>query len=65
LQIGARFGELLGGTMEQTNMWIGPLNNLAIKFKHKPQDAVRRRMLGPEIERVIFDICHTQFLPTP
>jgi hypothetical protein len=51
--------------MEQTNMWIGPLNNLAIKFKHKPQDAVRRRMLGPEVERVIFDICHAQFLPTP
>jgi hypothetical protein len=35
LNVGARLGEFLGGAMQQTDMRIGPLNDLAIKLKHQ------------------------------
>jgi hypothetical protein len=36
--------------MQQTDMRIDALHNLAIELEHKAQYAVRRRMLGPEID---------------
>src|SRR5262249_17182726 len=34
-------------------MWIHSLHNFAVQLQHKPQHAVRRRMLRPEIDREI------------
>ena len=42
--------QLLGAAMEKPDMRIDALHNLAIELEHKAQYAVRRRMLGPEIE---------------
>jgi hypothetical protein len=36
--------------MEKPDMRIDALHNLAIELEHKAQYAVRRRVLGPEIE---------------
>ncbi len=36
-------------------MRVEPFDNLAVQFHHQPQHAVRRRMLWPEIDRVILD----------
>jgi hypothetical protein len=42
--------QLLGAAMEKPDMRIDALHNLAIELEHKAQYAVRRRVLGPEIE---------------
>ena len=34
-------------------MRVHALDNLAVKLQHKAQHAVRRRVLGPEIDREI------------
>ena len=35
---------------------LGPLDDLAIHFEDQPHDAVRRRMLRPEIHHVVLDV---------
>ena len=47
LQIRTRFGELLGRTMQQPDMRVGTLDDLAVELEHQTQHAMRRRMLGP------------------
>ncbi len=42
--------------MQQADMRIGLLNDLAIELEHQAQHAVRGRMLRPEIHRVISDL---------
>jgi hypothetical protein len=37
---------------------IGALDDLAVEFEHQPQHTVRRRMLGPEVQRVVLDLGH-------
>src|SRR5690606_8658965 len=56
--------ELLGGPLQQTNVRIGPLHDLAVELEHQPQHPVRRRMLRSEIERVILDVRHDAYSPT-
>src|SRR5262245_51737509 len=53
LQIGFVLDQLLGAAMKQADMRIDPLHHPAVEFKREPQDAVRRRMLGAEIDREI------------
>lgn len=36
--------------MEQTNMGVHPLNHFAVKLEHQAQNAVRSRVLRPEID---------------
>jgi hypothetical protein len=44
------FDQFFGSAMEQTDVRIDTLDNLAIKFQHKSKYAVGRRMLGAEID---------------
>ncbi len=50
LQIGLLLDQLLGAAMQQPDMRIDALDDLAVKLQHEAQHAVRRRMLRPEID---------------
>ena len=56
LKVGLVFAQLFGAAVEQADMRVDPLDDLAVELEHQPQHAVRGRMLGPEIDRVIGDI---------
>ena len=43
-------------------MRISALDDFAVKLKHQAEHAVRGRVLGTKIERVVFDFSHV-FLP--
>jgi hypothetical protein len=43
LQEGARLGQLLGAAMQQADVRVGALDDLAVEFQHQAQHAVRRR----------------------
>ena len=58
LQERAGLGELLGRAVQQPDVRIRALDHLAIELEYKAQHAVGRRMLRPEIQRVVLDICH-------
>jgi hypothetical protein len=66
LNVGFVFYEFFRAAMEQTDMRIGALDDLAFHFKHKTQNAVRGRVLRPEIHgvgtdlRFVFDFCFGQ-----
>ncbi len=55
LEIGFIFDQLFGAAVEQADMRIEPLDDLAVQLHHQPQHAVRGRVLGAEIDRVILD----------
>src|SRR5581483_12407762 len=50
LQIRLLLDEFFSPPMQQTNMRVDTLDDLAIEFEHEAQHAVRRRMLRPEID---------------
>ena len=50
LQIGLVLDQLLGAAMQQADMRIDALDDLAVELQHQAQHAVRRRMLRPEID---------------
>ena len=50
LQIGLVLDQLLGAAMQQADMRIDALDNLAVEFQHQAQHAVGRRMLRAEID---------------
>ena len=56
LEIGLVFAELLGAAVEQADMRVDPLDDLAVQLEDQPQNAVRGRVLGAEIDRVIGDV---------
>src|ERR1043166_2793180 len=56
LQIGFVFDQLFGAAVQETDMGVGALDDLAVHLEHQPHDAVRRRMLRPEIHREIADL---------
>ena len=51
-------GELLGGAVQQADVRVGALDDLAVELEHQAQHAVRRRMLRPEVQRVVADLSH-------
>ena len=51
LEVGARLHQLLGAAMEQPDMRIDALDDLAVEFEHEAQDAVGCGMLRPEVDR--------------
>ena len=53
LQIGLVLDQLFSAAMEQANMRIDALDNLAIKFQDEAQNAMRRGVLRPKIYREI------------
>jgi hypothetical protein len=57
-----RLGQFLGGTMQQADVRVCLLNNLAFQLQHQAEHTVRRRMLRTEVHRVALDLSH---LPNP
>ena len=49
------FDQLLSAAMQKTNVRIDARNDLAVELEHKAQNAVGRRVLGPEIDGEIAD----------
>ena len=64
LVIGFRFGKLFRGAMQQTNVRVSLLNNLAVHLEHQAQYAVRRRVLRTEVHREILDLSHCPVRPS-
>src|SRR6476469_2868715 len=50
LEIGLVLDQLLGAAMEQPDMRIDAFDNLAVELEHEAQQAVRGRVLRPEID---------------
>ncbi len=51
-------GELLGAAVQQPDVRVGFLNDLAVHFEHQAQHAVRGRMLRTEVHRVVANLSH-------
>jgi hypothetical protein len=61
LQIGLVLDQLLGAAVEQADVRVNALDNLAVEFKHQAQHAMGRRMLRPEVDGEVAQIvCHLQ-----
>jgi ribosomal protein S18 acetylase RimI-like enzyme len=50
LVVGLALGQFLGGTVQQADMRIGALDDLAVHLQDQTQHAVGRRVLGTEIQ---------------
>src|SRR5262249_21476115 len=50
LQIGLVLDQFLGAAMQQSDMRIDPFDHFAVKLQNQSQNAVRCRMLRPEID---------------
>src|SRR5207253_2863104 len=50
LQIGLVLDQLFGAAMQEADVRIDPLDNLAVKLEHKPEHAMGGWMLGPEVD---------------
>jgi hypothetical protein len=51
-------GELLRRAVQQADVRIGLLDDLAVELEHEPQHAVRGGMLRAEIQREVLDLRH-------
>ena len=58
LKICTMLGKLFSTTVQQTNVWVCALDDLAIELKHQTQHAVCGRMLWSKIKCVVFNFCH-------
>ena len=60
LQVGLVLDQLLGAAVEQPDVRIDALDNLAVELQHEPQHPVRGRMLRPEVDREVPELvlCH-------
>ena len=60
LDVGPVLDQLLGAAMEQADVRVGALDDLAVELEHEAQHAVRRRVLRPEVHRVVLqrDVGH-------
>ena len=50
LQVGLVLDQLLGAAMQQPDMRIDALDDLAVELQHQAQHTVRRRVLRPEVD---------------
>ena len=55
LKVGLVLDQLFGAAVQQADVRIDPLDNLAVQLHDHAQHAVRRRMLGAEVDRVVGD----------
>jgi hypothetical protein len=51
-------GQLLGGAVQQPDVRVGALDDLAVEFQHQAQHAVRGRVLRTEVQGVVLDLGH-------
>ena len=56
LQVGLGLDQLLGAAVEKADMRVDALDDLAVELEHEAQDAVRGRVLRPEIDREIAEL---------
>ena len=56
LQVGLGLDQLLGAAVEQPDMRIDALDDLAVELEHEAQDAVGGRVLRPEIDREVAEL---------
>ena len=56
-------GELFGRAMQQADVWIRLLHDLAVHLEHQAQYAVGRGMLRTEIHRIAADLSHASVRP--
>ena len=56
LHVGLVLDQLLGATMQKTDMRIDALDHLAVELQHEAQDAVRRGVLRPEVDVELADV---------
>ena len=56
LQVGLVLDQLFGAPVQQPDMRIDPRDDLTVQLEHKTQNAVRRRVLRPEIDVEIADL---------
>jgi hypothetical protein len=45
--------------VQQADVRVGALDDLAVELEHQAQHAVGRRVLGPEVHRVVADLSHS------
>lgn len=62
LHIGLVLNQLLGTTVQQSNVGIRADNLFAIEFKNQPKHTVSSRMLGTEIDSVMADLAADPFV---
>jgi hypothetical protein len=53
---GLGLGQLLGAAMQQADVRVGALHDLAVHLQHQAQHAVRGRMLRAEVQGVVADL---------
>jgi len=58
LQVGLVFGEFFRRPMQEPDVRIRALDDLSVELEHQPQHAVRSRVLGPEVHRVVANFSH-------
>ena len=56
LQVGARLHQLLGAAMQEADMRVDALDDLAVELQHHTQHAVRRRMLRPKVDGEVAEV---------
>ena len=56
LKVSLVLDQLFGAAVEQAHMRVTSFDDLTVKLHDKAQNAVRRRMLRPEIDRVILNL---------
>ena len=56
LQVSLVLDQLLGAAMEQADMRIDALHHLAVELHHQAQNAMRRRVLRPEIQGEVAEV---------
>jgi hypothetical protein len=49
--------------VQQADVRVGALDDLAVQFQHQAQHAVRGRVLRAEVQRVVLDLGHGQCNP--
>ena len=63
LQVGLVLDQLLGAAMQQPDMRIDARDDFAVELEHEAQNAMRRRMLRPEVDGEVAECCFSHQLP--
>ena len=56
LQVGPRLHQLLGAAVQEPDMRVAALDDLAVKLEHKPKNPMRRRVLRAEVDVEVADL---------
>jgi len=64
LHISLVLDQLLGAAVQQADMRVGALDHLAVQLDHKPEHAMRGRMLRPEVQGQVLDLGLGHYAPS-